>query len=62
MNDSTLKTKYSEFFSLDKAYDNKIDIYVKMMNGLDFIQQPMHLDIIEKNFCSPKDIGEKTQE
>lgn len=61
-NDTTLKTKYSEFFSFDKAYDNKIDIYVKMMNGLAFIQQSTPFDVIEKNFVDLKIIEKNLKE
>jgi hypothetical protein len=51
-----LKAHYQSFFAMDKAYDSKFNVYVKLINATDFIHQTTPFEAIEQNLVTLKGI------
>lgn len=54
-----LKTKYQYFLEFDDKYEEKINLYTKIMDDLAFIPQSNAYNVIEKNFFHLKDLEKK---
>lgn len=57
-----LERLYSDFFDYDKAFDSKYDIYIKLLNGLQFVNVTTPVDQITINFQRIKPIEETLKE
>lgn len=56
---NNLKIEYQAYFDLDNKYEEKVNLYNKMMDDLAFIPQSNAHNVIEKNFFHLKDLEKK---
>ncbi|MFN6945433.1 MAG: M48 family metalloprotease [Cytophagaceae bacterium] len=58
-NNSVLENLYNQFFDYDKEFDSKYDIYVKLSNGLQFVNITTPFEQIRENFICIEPLEEK---
>ncbi|MBR9774848.1 MAG: M48 family metalloprotease [Cytophagales bacterium] len=56
---TNLQGLYKQFFDYDKEFDSKFQLYVKLSNGLDFINLTTPVDQIRWNFSDIEDTEKK---